>query len=423
MLLFERRRSLPDTQHPTGVVIAGAGHAAGELAIRLRQAGYTDPITMVGSETHLPYQRPPLSKAFLSGLATQADLLLRPDTGYAKADIAFIGATQVLRLDLARRSLTLSDGRTLDYGWLVLATGGQARRLSCPGAELGGVHVLRTIDDVIALRARLAQGARLVIVGGGYIGLEVAAVAIKHGLSVTVLEAAPRLLARVTGPEMSAFYEGVHRAAGVDVQTGASLAALLPDARDAGHVGAAQLADGRMFPADFVLAGIGLVPNTSLAEAAGLPTGNGILVDEYCRTPDPHVLAIGDCANHPNPLLGRRVRLESVPNAIEQARVAAETICGRLKPYAAIPWFWSDQYDLKLQAVGLAEGHDATVLRGDMAQRAFSLFYLRHGVVIAADSVNRPAEFMAAKRLVGGSLQVPAEVLADVSRPLKGVVS
>ncbi len=413
---------MPDTQHPPGVVIAGAGQAAGELAIRLRQAGYPDPITLVGSETHLPYQRPPLSKGFLSGHVTPADLLLRPDTAYTKANIAFIGATQVTQLHLADRRVALSDGRALPYDRLVLATGGQARRLTCPGADLDGVHVLRTIDDVLALRTRLLPGARLVIVGGGYIGLEVASVAIKHGLSVVVLEAASRLLARVTGPEMSAFYEGVHRAAGVDIQTGVSLAALLPDPDKPGHVGAAQLSDGRVFAADFVLAGIGLIPNMSLAEAAGLPVGDGILVDEYCRTPDPHVLAIGDCANHPNKLLGRRVRLESVPNAIEQGRVAAETICGRLRPYAAIPWFWSDQYDLKLQAVGLAEGHDATVLRGDMAQRAFSLFYLRGGVVIAADSVNRPAEFMLAKRLVGGSLPVPASVLADVSRPLKELV-
>ncbi len=400
----------------------GAGQAAGELAIRLRQAGYTDPVTLVGSEQHLPYQRPPLSKAFLSGHVTPADLLLRPDTAYAKAGIVFIGATQVTGLDLARRSVALSDGRALAYDKLVLATGGHARRLSCPGATLDGVHVLRTIDDVLALRARLRPEARLVIVGGGYIGLEVAAVAVKQGLSVTLIEAAPRLLARVTGPQISAFYEGVHRAAGVDVQTDASLSALLPAGHDRGHVGAAQLSDGRVFAADFVLAGIGLIPNTALAEAAGLPVGDGILVDEYCRTPDPDVLAIGDCANHPNPLLGRRVRLESVPNAIEQARVAAETICGRLKPYAAIPWFWSDQYDLKLQAVGLADGHDATVLRGAMADRAFSLFYLREGVVIAADTVNRPAEFMAAKRLVGGKLPIAAAALADVSRPLKALL-
>ena len=412
---------LPPNPTP-GTIIAGAGQAAGELAIRLRQAGYTDPITLVGAETHLPYQRPPLSKAFLSGQVAAADLLLRPDAAYAKADITFIGGTLVTRLDRAEHSVALSDGRVLAYDWVVLATGGRARLLSCPGAGLGGVHVLRTIDDVLALRTRLVPGARLVIVGGGYIGLEVAAVAIRHGLCVTLLEAAPRLLARVTGPEMSAFYESVHRAAGVDVHTGVSLAALLPAAADAAHVGYAQVADGRVLPADFVLAGIGLVANTSLAADAGLPVGDGILVDEYCRTPDARVLAIGDCANHPNALLGRRVRLESVPNAIEQARVAAETICGRLKPYAAVPWFWSDQYDLKLQAVGLAEGHDSTVLRGTMAERAFSLFYLREGVVIAADSVNRPGEFMLSKRLVGSALTVPPAVLADTSRPLKDAV-
>jgi 3-phenylpropionate/trans-cinnamate dioxygenase ferredoxin reductase subunit len=403
----------------SGVLVVGAGQAAGEFAFRLRQAGYTGPVTLVGAEAHLPYQRPPLSKAYLSGEIQSEALMLRSDAAYAKADIGFIGSTHVTALDPSAHQITLQDGRKLPYEKLVLATGGRARRLSCPGHDLAGIYVLRTLDDVLAIRAHLKPGARLVIIGGGYIGLEVAAVAIKHGLVVTVLEAAPRLLARVAGAEISAFYDRAHRQAGVDIHTGAAVTALHPSTENPACVGAVELADGRSFPCDFVLAGIGLIANVELAEAAGLPVGNGILVDEYCRTTDPHVLSIGDCANHPNALMGRRLRLESVPNAIEQARVAAETICGRLSPYAATPWFWSDQYDLKLQAVGLAEGHDEVVVRGDMQTRAFTVFYLRQGVIVATDSVNRPADFMAARKLVGNAVRAQASVLADTSVPLK----
>ncbi len=406
-----------------GVVVVGAGQAAGELAFRLRQAGYTGRVTLVGAEAHLPYQRPPLSKAYLSGAVQAEALMLRSDAAYAKADIHFIGNTQVTTLDPTAHNVTLQDGRTLGYEKLVLATGGRARRLTCPGNNLAGVYVLRTLDDVLAIRAHFHPGQKLVIIGGGYIGLEVAAVAIKHGLVVTVLEAAPRLLARVAGAEISAFYDRAHRQAGVDIHTGAAVTSLHPSTENPDHVGAVELSDGTSFPCDFVLAGIGLIPNVELAEAAGLPIGNGILVDEYCRTTDPDVLSIGDCANHPNALMGRRLRLESVPNAIEQARVAAETICGRLSPYAATPWFWSDQYDLKLQAVGLAEGHDEVVIRGDMQTRAFTVFYLRQGIIIATDSVNRPADFMAARKLVGNAVRAEAGVLADTSVPLKELVA
>jgi len=404
-----------------GVVIVGAGYAAGELAIRLRQAGYAAPVTMVGAETHLPYHRPPLSKSFLSGEAGHEDLLLRPASTYQKSAIDFMGGTRVLAIDRAGHSVSLSDGSSLHYAKLVLATGGQARTLPCPGAGLAGVHTLRTLDDVAAIRSYLTAGRRLVIIGGGYIGLEVAAVAIKHGVAVTVIEAAPRVLARVAGMEISAFYEKVHRDAGVTVLTGQSVAALTALPEDPAHVGAVVLASGRTLPADFVIAGVGLVPNTQLAEAAGLKVDNGIWVDEFCRTEDPDVLAIGDCSNHPSAFLGRRVRLESVPNALEQARVATNTICGRLVPYGAVPWFWSDQYDLKLQAVGLADGHDQVVLRGDMEARSFLVFYLRQGVVIAADAVNKPGEFMLARRLVGAAVRADAGLLGDASVPLKDV--
>jgi 3-phenylpropionate/trans-cinnamate dioxygenase ferredoxin reductase subunit len=406
-----------------GVVIVGAGYAAGELAIKLRQGGYAAPITMAGAEAHLPYHRPPLSKSFLSGETPHEELLLRPEAIYTKSSIAFLPNTRVSAIDRAAHTATLQDGRTLEYEKLVLATGGQARLLSCPGAELAGVHTLRTVDDVLAIRAYLTPGARLVIIGGGYIGLEVAAVAIKLGVAVTVVEAAPRVLARVAGMEISAFYEKAHRDAGVTVLTGQSVIALTALPEDAGHVGGVLLGDGRTLDADFVIAGVGLVANTQLAEAAGLKVDNGIWVDEYCRTDDPDVLAIGDCSNHPSAFLGRRVRLESVPNALEQARVAADTICGKLVPYGAIPWFWSDQYDLKLQAAGLSDGYDQVVLRGSMEARSFLVFYLRQGKVIAADAVNKPGEFMLARRLVGAAATADVAHLADTNVPLRNFVA
>jgi 3-phenylpropionate/trans-cinnamate dioxygenase ferredoxin reductase subunit len=410
-----------------GVVIVGAGTAAGELAAKLRQAGYAGAVTLVGAEAHLPYHRPPLSKLFLAGEVDEDSLLLRPASTYDKLDIGFRGNIRVTRIDRAAKAVTLADGSTLPYRWLVLATGGQARTLTCPGAELAGVFTLRGIADSRAIRGAMAPGRRLVIIGGGYIGLEVAAIAIKRGLAVTVIEAAPRVLARVAGAEISAFYEQAHRDAGVTILTGQSVTALTPradppagaDTTRPRHVGAVTLADGTAIPADLVIAGIGLIPHTELAEAAGLQVQNGIWVDEYCRTDDPAILAIGDCANHPCPFLGRRVRLESVPNAIEQSRVAADTIVGKLNPYTAVPWFWSDQYDLKLQAVGLIDGHDQVVLRGTYESRAFLLFYLRAGRLIAADAVNKPGEFLVARRLVGAAINVDPARLADITIPLK----
>lgn len=402
-----------------GVVVVGAGYGAGELAAKLRQGGYAGPITLVGAETHLPYHRPPLSKAFLAGETDEAALLLRPAAFYEKHGITVLLGRRVNAIDRAGHSVSLDDAKTLAYEKLVLATGGEARRLTCPGADLVGVYTLRGIDDVLAIRSELRAGQRVAIIGAGYIGLEVAAVARKHGLEVTVLEAAPRVLARVAGPEISAFYTQAHTQAGVAIRTSAMVAAILPSEADPGRAGAVQLQDGTAIAADWVLAGIGLVPGTQLAEAAGLKVENGIWVDAFCSTEDPDILAIGDCANHPLPFAGHRVRLESVPNALEQARVAADTICGKQAPYAAVPWFWSDQYDLKLQAVGLADGHDAVVMRGNPAERNFLAFYLRGGVPIAADAVNRPGEFMMARRLVAAGKALNAADLGNVEKPLK----
>jgi 3-phenylpropionate/trans-cinnamate dioxygenase ferredoxin reductase subunit len=401
------------------VIVVGAGHAAGEFAARLRQDGYAGSIKLIGAEPHLPYQRPPLSKAYLSGQVESDSLLLRPETFFEKHGIGFTGGHTVTRVDRARCKVALDDGSTLIYKNLVFATGGRARRLTCRGADLEGVFYLRTIGDVAQLRPRFVSGARLVIIGGGYIGLEVAAVAAKHGLYVTVLEAAPRVLARVAGTELSAFYEQAHRAAGVSIVTGAMVESIEAKNDDSSAVGFVNLADGRQFAADFVLAGVGLLPNTEVAAEAGLKVDNGIWVNEYCRTEDPAVFAIGDCSNHPSIFLGRRARLESVPNALEQARVAAQNICGKSVQYDAVPWFWSDQYDLKLQAVGLSDGHDKVVTRGAMDTRSFTAFYLREGKVIAADSVNRPADFLIAKRLVASKMMLAPEQLGDERLPLK----
>jgi 3-phenylpropionate/trans-cinnamate dioxygenase ferredoxin reductase subunit len=406
-----------------GVIVVGAGYAAGEFVIKLRQLGYPHAITLIGAEAHLPYHRPPLSKAYLAGAVDDDALLVRPEAAYAKAGVTLRPGTVVTAIDRAAKLVHTGAGDALAYGHLVLATGGHARLLECPGAGLGGVYPLRTRDDVAEIRAELRPGRHLVLIGGGYIGLEVAAVAIKHGLAVTVVEAAPRVLARVTGVEISAFYEKAHRDAGVEILTGAAVSALTASDADPARVGGVALSDGRQIAADFVIAGIGLIPNDGLAAACGLRVGNGIWVDEYCRTDDPAVLAIGDCSNHPSAFLGRRVRLESVPNALEQARVAADTIMGRMAPYAAVPWFWSDQYDLKLQAVGLSEGHDQVVLRGDMAARSFLVFYLREGVLIAADAVNKPGEFLMAKRLVAAQARAPVGMLADTSVSLKDVAA
>lgn len=402
-----------------GVVIVGGGYGGGELAVRLRQSGYQGPITLIGAEDVLPYHRPPLSKAYLAGEMAEEALLIRPQAAYEKAQVTVRLGLRVTAIDRAGHTVSLSDGTALPYAHLVLATGGTARPLPCPGGDLGRVFTLRSRADVGALKPHFAAGARLVIVGGGYIGLEVAAVARKHGLEVTVLEAAPRLLARVAGPELAGFFADVHSAAGVTIETGANVVALAPHADDPSRVGEVVLADGRRFAADFVLAGIGLIPAVELARDAGLHVDNGIWVDENCHTEDPLIYAIGDVANHLCPPLGRRVRIESVPNALEQARVAAAAIAGNPAPYAAMPWFWSDQYDLKLQSVGLSEGHDQVVQRGDMAARNFVLFYLREGRVIAADAVNRQADFMMAKKLVANRTAAAADALADGAVPLK----
>ena len=410
---------MTDAASSTAIII-GAGHAGGELAIALRNEGWEGRILLLGEEAHLPYHRPPLSKAYLAGSVEKSSLSIRPQMAYDKANVEFIGGVRVSRIDRANQRLELADGSQLAYDKLAIATGGRPRPLSVPNATVAercaNFHYLRTLDDVEQIRAQLAPGKRLAIVGGGYIGLEVAASAITQGLQVTVLEALPRVLQRVTAAELSAYYERKHREAGVDIRTGVQVA----DLEVTGDTVTAVLcADGSRLAADLVVVGIGLLANTELAAEAGLQVDNGILVDEHAQTSDPHIYAAGDCTNHPNALLGRRLRLESVPNALEQSRVAAANMAGKAKTYASVPWFWSDQYELKLKMVGLAEGFERLVLRGDPATDSFSAFYLKGDKVLAADTVNRPQDFIAAKRLVAEGIAVTDAQLADDSRPLK----
>lgn len=400
-------------------VILGAGQAGAEVAATLRKQGFSGRISLVGEEPQPPYRRPPLSKAFLAGEADEASLFVMKPEQLAKQGIDFIGDAHAIAIDRQAKTVTLADGRQLAYDKLALTLGGRARPLPVPGAELKKVFLLRNIADVEAIRPQLQAGRRLAIVGGGFIGLEVAAVARKLGLEVQVIETMGRVLARVTAPVVSHFFERIHTEAGVDIRTGVKVEAFEGD----GAVTAVRLDDGSAVAADLVIVGIGLIPHGDLAEAAGLAVDDGIVVDECARSSDPDIVAAGDCANHPNRFKGGRMRLESVQNAMEQARVAAFAMLGDPQPYDSIPWFWSDQYDCKLQMAGLSAGYDATVLRGDPeADRKFSAFYLRAGRLIAVDSVGRPQDFMFAKKLIPAGVAPDPEQLADPDFALKGLL-
>ena len=410
------------TEAQADVVIIGGSHGGSEAAFRLRQGGFAGSISLLSAEPYLPYHRPPLSKAFLAGEVTVESLLLRGVASYEKANIIWRPSTIVTHIDRVDRRLTLADGSQLSYGKLIIATGGRPRVLPLPGAELGGLHVMRAIADVDRLRPEFVAGSRLVIVGAGYIGLEVAAVAIKTGLDVEIVEFAPRALARVAGPELSAFYERIHTAAGVRFRFNTGVEGFVSAAHDGSHVGAVRCSGGVELPADLVLVAAGLMPNVELAQEAGLAMGNGIVVDEFCQTSDPDILAIGDCAEFPLPYAGRRARLESVPNALEHARVAASVINGAPSAYNAVPWFWSDQYHYKLQSVGLAQGYDIAVPRPGRTPEAFIVFYLKEGRVLAADCVSAMAEFNAAKKMVAEKVVVDAAALADPAVDLKSLL-
>lgn len=403
------------------VVIVGAGHGGAQAAIALRQNGFTGSILVIGREPELPYERPPLSKEYLARDKTFDRIMIRPAAFWADKQVEMALGHEVVAVDPQARSLRTADGATLSYGDLIWATGGDARRLSCAGHDLAGVHGVRTRADADRLMAELDAGARrAVVIGGGYIGLEAAAVLTKFGCHVTLLEALPRVLARVAGEALSTFYQDEHRAHGVDLRTQVAVDCLEGDGT---KVTGVRLADGHVLPADLVIVGIGIIPQVGPLLAAGAAGGNGVDVDEFCRTSLPHVYAIGDCAAHANDFAdGAVIRLESVQNANDQATTAAKAICGAPVPYKATPWFWSNQYDLRLQTVGLSTGHDLAVLRGDPGTRSFSVVYCKQGKVIALDCVNMVKDYVQGKKLVEARAQIAPERLADAGVPLKEMI-
>ncbi len=405
------------------LVVVGAGHAGSELAVAARQQGWAGRIVLLGDEPAWPYHRPPLSKAWLAGKVDAEGLLLRATSVYENAQVELRRGVRMERIDRANQRLGLADGSELAYDALALCTGGRPRPLACaglvPGEQPANLHYLRNMADAEGIRAQLRPGARVVIVGGGYVGLEVAASARGLGAEVVLLELQTRVLARVAGAEVSAFYEGVHRTAGVDLRTGVEVEAV---ELHEGVIRAVLCRGGARVPCDLVVAGLGMLLNTEAAQAAGLAEADGIRVDELSRTRDPQVMAAGDCTLQFSSLYGRELRIESVPNALEQARAAASWLGGQPKPNRSVPWFWSDQYDLKLQMAGLSQGHDRCVLRGDPASRSFSAFYLAGDRLLAMDAVNRPADFMLAKRALAQPCVADAQRLADASQPLKEIL-
>ncbi|MBU3671140.1 MAG: hypothetical protein FGM43_01230 [Sinobacteraceae bacterium] len=398
------------------IVIVGAGQGAAQCVEGLRRRGYGGELTVIGDEPVLPYQRPPLSKKYLAGELPVERMLLRHEAFYAEQRVAMRTGRRVMRIDRDSRRLHLDDGAVQDYDALVMATGSRPRSLPLEGVDAPGVHVLRTMADADALRVEAAAGKHAVIIGGGYIGLETAATLRQLGMEVTVLEAADRVMNRVVAEPVSAYYHHEHTHHGVTIRCGARVNGLRTDAN--GRI-AAVLTDAGEVLADLLVVGVGVVPNDELAREAGLDCDNGILVDERCRTADPLIYAIGDCSNHPSMHYGRRVRLESVDNAFEQAATVAANLAGVDTVHNRVPWFWSDQYHHKLLIVGLAAGHDRVVLRGEPASHSFSCCYLREGELIAIDTVNNAKDQMAARKLIAARFRPDPAKLADASIALK----
>lgn len=379
-----------------GAVIVGAGQAGFQAAASLRTGGYQESITLIGDEPHLPYQRPPLSKGFLLNKQTIENTSLRPEAFYATQRIACILDDRAAKIDPATREVLLASGARVHYDQLILATGARVRTLTIPD-----VHYLRNREDAVELKDQLEQAETVAVIGGGFIGLEVASAASSLGKSVTVFEIQPRLMPRCVSPIVSEFYRDLHTSHGVKLILGAPSAP--PDA-------------------DLIVGGIGVLPNIELARDAGLPVGNGILVDQYLRTTDEAIFAIGDCADHPNPFAGARTRLESVQNAVDQAKCAAANILGKNVAYNVVPWFWTDQYNVMLQMAGLSGAADREVLRGDPAAKKFSVFYFKNDRLIAVDSINRPADHMAARKLLAASTQLTPEQAANEGVDLKSLL-
>lgn len=402
------------------IVIVGAGHGGAQAAIALRQNKFEGSIAMIGDEPELPYERPPLSKEYFSGEKAFERIMIRPAAFWAEREVAMLLGRRVVAVDPQAHSVTTAGGETIGYGQLIWATGGNPRKLPCAGNDLAGVHTVRTRADADNMLAELGGLTQAVVIGGGYIGLEAAAVLAKFGKKVVLLEALDRVLARVAGEDLSRFYEAEHRAHGVDVRLGAAVDCIMGEAKVTG----VRMTDGEVIPAQMVIVGIGIVPAVEPLIAAGAEGGNGVAVDAQCRTSLPDIFAIGDCALHANGFAdGLPIRLESVQNANDQATLVAKTIMGQELTYDAVPWFWSNQYDLKLQTVGLSTGHDATVLRGDPATRSFSVIYLKDGRVIALDCVNATKDYVQGRKLVVERAAIDPARLADAATSLKELLA
>jgi 3-phenylpropionate/trans-cinnamate dioxygenase ferredoxin reductase component len=397
-------------------VIVGAGHAGAQAAIALRSAQFEGTIAIIGDEPMLPYERPPLSKEYAAGMKSAERLLIRPAAFWEERRIALLLGRRVMSVNAAARSVTTDDGTATGYGTLIWATGGAPRSLTCTGHALAGVHTVRTLLDADRIIAELPSVTRAVVIGGGYIGLEAAATLTKLGKQVTLIETLDRVLARVAGEELSRFFEGEHRAHGVDLRLNTAVENIMGTPRVTG----VQLDTGEVLPADLVIVGIGIVPAVEPLLAAGAEGSNGVLVDQRCRTSLPGVYAVGDCALHVNPYADDRpLRLESVQNAHDQATVAARTIAGQEAIYDTVPWFWSNQYDVKLQTIGLSSGYDNAITRGDPSSRSFSIVYLRDGKVIALDCVNAVRDYAQGRKLVVDRAKISPECLANAAMPLK----
>jgi 3-phenylpropionate/trans-cinnamate dioxygenase ferredoxin reductase component len=401
------------------VLIIGAGHAGFQLAASLRQAGFAEPIGLINDERHLPYQRPPLSKAYLKGAGGGDSLMFRPDKFYRDQNIELID-DRAVAIDRAGRKLLLASGSSHEYAHLVLATGARNRLIDIPNANLEAIRYLRTLDESEALRRRLVSGQRVVVIGAGFIGLEFAATARAKGLEVDVLELAPRVMARAVTAEISDFFQARHRAAGIRIHLGVQATSI---EGEGGKVTGVSLSDGRHIQADLVVVGVGVLPNVELAAEAGLPVASGIIVDEHLLTSDPNISAIGDCALYASPRFGGSLRLESVQNATDHAKCVAARLTGEAKPYDASPWFWSDQGSDKLQISGLTTGYDHVTLRGSVDEGAFSAFCYKGGQLVGIESVNRAGDHMFGRRLLAANGSVTPQQAADLGFDLKRALS
>jgi len=402
-----------------GVVVAGAGQAGFQVAASLRTDGYEGSITLIGDEPWLPYQRPPLSKAFMTGKQDIEATTLRPETFYPDHHIDLLVGERVVAIDRAQCTVTLASGAAISFESLVLATGACNRLLPIKGADLDGVCYLRSRDEAVAIAARLQDAQNVVVIGGGFIGLELTAAAVSLGKQVVVVEAQSRLMARAVAPIMSEYFRNLHQSQGVRVVLDGITQEIVGGKRASDVL----LTDGTIYPADLVVVGIGVLPNAELAQSAGLAVGNGIAVDDHLTTDDPNIYAIGDCAQHPNRYAGGLVRLESVQNAVDQARCVSAAITGHARPYDAVPWFWTDQFHAKLQMVGLSQGFDAVITRGDPATHKFSVCYFKENRLMAIDSINRPGDHLAGRKLLAAGTSLTPQQAADLTIELKSHVS